>query len=552
MKLATSIAIWLAALLVAGLLVYRMVRRRPIVVRGRVSRRAIRIAAVVMVALGIGVASVDAQHQPAQNKQAPAPDKPVNNNANAAEPAGPRPEPLRLTERRQADAEPANADQQFLRDYAQHLSTNADPGEAARFTHGILYYEWAHFHKPRNELDGWNEGIAKTYRESPGLVAVIIDALRQTRDPQHQPPPGYSAQDIADALDEVFTPERLHPRLNAYLWGKLMALPAPKTELEAEAFALALYGVHRNARTIHAIIRAERDTGVNGLFGTLATPQPRGWMSKAGPSQREREQMERFRQMTLAEAKKLAAVVRKYRDDEDAGAWDSDGLVLLRLAEDSSAVQVVRPDSMAWMGAALDTRLTRLDLIRTGPDGGRLVSDWLGEITLPANATLRMIDLPNLLTDAQRERVQQLIDQTKTNAKKAWDVRDRAWNSPDDRAARESAEAGTLLLERHLPLVYPQLREAVNAPPIGSAWIGHAKTHKGAEPFFFPGDPIFTAPEGTYALRLITQLYDESVFLSPNGIVEPYGYAPKPMRFDTEDERERPVRPGGFDRLDGF
>ena len=52
MKLLATITIWLLAVLLAGLLILRLVRGRPTLVRSAVGRRAIRIAAMVLVFTG--------------------------------------------------------------------------------------------------------------------------------------------------------------------------------------------------------------------------------------------------------------------------------------------------------------------------------------------------------------------------------------------------------------------------------------------------------------------------------------------------------------------
>ncbi|MFN3166654.1 MAG: hypothetical protein ACE37H_06275 [Phycisphaeraceae bacterium] len=557
MKLLASIVAWLLACVLAGWVVYRLVRRRPVVLSGRLSgrlgRRAIRVAAVVMVALGLSAALSDHATPPAQAQQPAEPSKgdgPANENqGHRAAPADASPAPLPETAKRQADPGPART-ARFLEDYARHLTEfGANTGSAARFAHELLYYEYATREQRDPVRQQWIESLRKHYAELPGLLAVITDAIRQHSNHRAPPPgPAYSADDISKALDEVYTPDRLHPAINAYLWGKLMALPAATDDAQAEAFALALFRVHRNARTLHAMIRAERDTGVAGLFGALVNENARAWMSKAGPSKADIQRMHRLNALTLTQAKKLAAVVEKYRQDEDAGAWDREGAVLLSPAEGSAAIQLVRPDATAAMGTTQPTRITRLDLIRTGPQGGRVVSDWLGEIALPANATLRVIDLPGLLTEAQTTRVKQLVEDVKTNATRAWELRTRQWKTAEDRAPRESAEAGLLLLERHLPLVYPALREATNTPPIGDAWLNYAVSPRGVgEVYPSTIHDLAYAPDGTQGLRLITRLYDESVFLTAEGVVEPYGYAPKPLTLEPDEpgeDPERPRRPG--------
>jgi hypothetical protein len=559
MKLLASIAVWLLACVLAGLVIYRLVRRRPVVLSGalggRIGRRAIRVAAVVMVALGLSAALSD--HAPSL-AQAQQPAEPANANpGDRAAPAEALPAPLPETAKRQADPGPART-ARFLEDYAKHLTeSGASAGSSARFVQQLFYYEYATREQRALVRQNWIENLSKHYAESPGLLAVITDAIRRHGNPRAPVPgPAYSADDVAKALDEIYRPDRLHPAINAYLWGKLMALPTPTDDAQAEALALALFRVHRNARTLHAMIRAERDTGVAGLFGAMINDNARAWMSKAGPSKADLERMKKLNALSLAQAKKLAAVVEKYRQDEDAGAWDDEGVVLLSPAEGSGAVQVVRPDATAVMNATHPTRITRLDLIRTGPQGGRVVSDWLGEIELPANATLRVIDLPGLLTEAQSARVNQLVDDVKTNAAQAWALRAKQWKTAADRALRESAEAGLLLLERHLPLAYPALREATQAPPVGDAWLNYAATARGVVQAY-PANihQLDDSPDGTQGLRLITRLYDESVFLTAEGVVEPYGFAPQALTLEADppiEDQARPQRHDAFGPADEF
>lgn len=377
MKIVVSIVLWSAALLLAVWVLYRLVRRKPMLLHGRVARRAIRVAAVVMVALG-------ANRLPAQP----------------------------------ADTGRAHDQPQATDELAPEVLL-----EVARDVRELLFQE-----DPANWYRAWlseDRSRVPDAEAAPHLRRVLDHAAARAQgDPPDDP---LSAQTIARALDEMRRDAKLlNEPLNLLLWHELSALPAPEDADEAAMLAAAMGRVRDNARMLNTLTRAAAQTGVS-----LRNTNPQGWRSKAGPRPRDYD-------VAAEDVEAFVEAVQSLYATSDTGLWEREGVVQLTPVDAGGDVALIRQRQSLAMEAGETYRVGRLDLLQTGETGGRLHSTWLGDIELPTNATLRLSDLPALLDDAARERIDEAIAQ----------------------AARGDEDA-LLLIERHMPLCVEQVVDAI-------------------------------------------------------------------------------------------
>ena len=348
MKLLVSITLWTTALIFAAWVAYRLIRGKPMLLHGRVGRRAIRIAAVVLVGLGL-----HRTHATAQPETSGQPDHP--------EVAGQPSEMQEVPEALLALAE----DVRLLLLQEQRELSNV--------------------HK---------KSVATALEQSPSLRLVLEHRNRHMDSDEGAP--RIDVHTIYRAASEIQSHAALFSEpLNTLLWHELQALPAPR-ENEAELYAAALRGIQENARMLNTLIRARAQAGVQ------LRANPRAWQSKAGP------RPDDF-QVTQEDSDAFVDAVARLYPTSDTGLWGQEGRVMISVDANGGVLELIRRGHISLLEPGMNCLIGRLDLLRAGDEDVELRSDWLGVIRLPANQTFRTADLPVLLEDAARQHIEEAI-----------------------------------------------------------------------------------------------------------------------------------------------
>jgi hypothetical protein len=92
----------------------------------------------------------------------------------------------------------------------------------------------------------------------------------------------------------------------------------------------------------------------------------------------------------------------------------------------SPAPTLIRGGRTRDLPANESTRFGRLDLLRTGDKPAVIQHDWLGKIELPPNKLISVWDLPNLLPDTAKQKIDQaVVDALRNNSEDAADQLER-------------------------------------------------------------------------------------------------------------------------------
>lgn len=433
MKLFATLTIWVLAVLLAGLLILKLLRGRPVLVRSAVGRRAIRIAALVLVFTGTsGLVGGKAAGQGAEQAPRAEGDKPA---------AEPQPIPATMTE---------------LLDALLTVYTEASlGGTTGRHIAQLLAYHDGAI--TLDQLSADEKRITALQSSAPHLYRVI-----QTQTPRLDLPVPDDAEPIdmdwatlRRATQEANAPSLLHPGVQALLWRQSQSMKVDGEE-DAKHLSWVLSELKAQTRVYHTLTRALAQARVAPM-----RQDQHAWASKAGP------RPDRTIRIIEAQMPTIRQAVIELYPVTTAGLWDDEGVFLLASNDPHRPVimsVVEHRDTVLF--PQLETRFGRLDLLYTLEKGGRISTPWLGEIELPANATLRASDLPPLLSDASRAKIAETI----------LAVLDRPEVQFDDDVvapAETAAQAAAVQLERHLPLVAPMLAEAIREHPeaYGSATL---------------------------------------------------------------------------------
>ena len=358
MRWIAILLLWVAAVVVAVVILRRVRRGKPVVLIGRWSPRLVRMIAVVLVVLGTG-------------------DEAVTPEAHAA--------PVRLPVPTGGEL-PAT----ITAETAQVWLVENQP--VTRFHVGRRHLlQGAAGHK----LAANDRALANYYAgRLPEKVRAMLLADVQAHADGKAIPPTTDAE-LLTALDELEKAGRFDHALNAYLWRKADGTPKDPAE------RIKLFDrVRRHARVTDALLRA---------YGQVkpVMQHPRAWASKAGP----RPEDYRAEQAAVADVLKVAARVLLTTDE---GTWKRDGVVQLKPVAGSPAPVLVRAGSERALPADEPTRFNRLDLFKTGDKPATVEHDWLGKIELPTNRLLSARDLPDLLSKAAKEKLDQTVHQALT------------------------------------------------------------------------------------------------------------------------------------------
>lgn len=429
MRWFSATALWLLAGAISLAVLWRLFRGRKVLLRGRYSPQLVRRIAILLVVLGVGAekasplaAAGDAPPKPSAVPQAPLPQAPL---PQADEEELPRTLTVAVIGQWLSHQQPtspwSSLKQELARREPSGLSVQAsDPAVARTLA----------------------DGMPEKFRI---LIRAHLDALDARK-----PPPAPTPAELLGILDEMESAGYYDHWLGAYLWRRTesLAIGAGSSAKEKEELFTRL---HRHARTTNSLLRAQ--ARIKPLL-----LRPRAWMSKAGPSLWERQQMAAL-SVSTAEVRGAA---RALYPQSDAGTWEKDGLAQLSIAKDSAPLTLIRGGKRQALSAGQEIRVGRLDLLQVpqGPAPVELTSAWLGRLAIPAGSTLSVWELPKYFSAEARARITQHLAE--------------AMSGNEDVANQ---------IERHLPLVHTLLRTELRQKP---------------------------AAKGAPRLRLILSLFDDT------------------------------------------
>lgn len=376
MRWLTVLLLWVAAIVVAVVILRRVRRGKSVVLTGRWSPHLVRMIAVVLVVLGGG-------------EEWPTPE------ASAA----PTKLPIRGVDDELPKSLTAYAVQSWLAYHEEGSHFRQSQREVARAL-GSAKLSGA-------ELEKAMKHAATASERLRALVRADLIAIAQGKVPSRP-----AAIDIRAALDELEKAGQYDHHWNAYLWRK-----SATAEFADDAARVDLYARFRqHARITDALIRARAQVR------PIMQP-PRAWMSKAGPRPEDRRTIDAY-QASLTDMLRVAAELLPATDE---GTWKRDGVALIRPVKDSTAPVIVRGGRDRVMPADESSRFGRLDLLKTGDEPAMIVHDWLGKIELPANRLVSVWDLPKLLPDAAKQKLDEAVnDALKTNSEESADRLERS------------------------------------------------------------------------------------------------------------------------------
>jgi hypothetical protein len=348
--------VWLMAIALGVVVIWRLRRKERVLLRGRWSPALVqRVAAVVVVITGMGLGGLpEAGAQEAPN--------PKKGPLDLAEDRLPTLSPQALAGYRRATGKDSRI-QAFKAAFAPIEGTKGSVDAQALATAQAAARS---VHAPLRSLvtaDLTARGAGRPLSPvEPAKVVAAIDAL--------------SGQGVFD------------PWIAGYLWR----LTSRRTEPIGRAADVALFArLRRYARLSNVLIRAR---------GRIKAAQfePRAWMSKAGPSRELRQRESRIRMQLLGAAKALWPTT-------DTGTWERDATLDLNLPAGSTLTLLRGSGGQTPKGTL---RLTRLDLLRSAA-ALDVEHAWLGTIRLPARRVFSVWELPALLSKEQRGRVKAVV-----------------------------------------------------------------------------------------------------------------------------------------------
>lgn len=371
MRWLTVIVLWLVAV-VAALVILRRVRRgKPVVLAGRWSPRLVRMIAVVLVIVGAG-------------EEARPP------HAGAA--------PAKLPIRTDDDQLPPT----FQASTIQAWLTLQQEG--GRYDHAkkILAQTLAADKPTKEQL----EAAVRQAGTLPEPLQKVVKADLAARGEGKAAKP--TAAELTAALDGMEKYGRFDHFWNAYLWRQSAAVDvADRIELYAR--------FRRHARITDALVKAHAQV-------RPVMQAPRAWASKAGPRPGDMPLIRAY-ETSLADMLKVAGEVLPATDE---GTWKRDGVVLLKPVAGSPAPKLIRAGKERVLPEDESTRFGRLDLLKTGDKPAVVAHEWLGKIELPANRLISVWELPDLLPDAAKQKLDEtVLDAMKTNSEEAADRLER-------------------------------------------------------------------------------------------------------------------------------
>jgi hypothetical protein len=351
--------LWLLAASLALMVLWRMYRGKPVVLRGRWSPRLIRMVAIVLVVLGVGV-----------GKSRPAPVEPAD----------------AKTAKNEEESLPPTLTPELVGTW---LTVQAQGSHWSQFKSAFVQYQQAPGKADAQAVKS-AESMARSLPAKFGAL-VLADLQAVSKD---KAPPAPTLTALIAALDELEKLGYYDHWASGYLWRKASAADAGSKQL-SELYAR----LYRHARVTDTLIRAQ--ARVKPLLLS-----PRVWMSKGGPREPEKQQLAKYKE-SLAET--LAAARLLYRTS-DAGTWERDGVALFTVARGSAPFTLVRGGKRQALEEGQSFRFGRLDLIETAADKPVVLEHaWLERVTLPQGRLVSVWSLPECLSDEARGKVKQTV-----------------------------------------------------------------------------------------------------------------------------------------------
>ena len=373
MRWIAILLLWIAAVVLAVVILRRVRRGKPIVLTGRWSPRLVRTIAIVLVVLGTN-------------------EKDGTREVGAA--------PAKLPIRESGDELPKAIQPYTVQLWIVEHQENGPLAQGRRAIVRALAGK-----KPTDGDAATAQGLVN--RLPAKLMAIVQAEL--TAAVVGKPAPVATNAELLAALDEMEKAGRYDYFWNAYVWRKSAASTDPAGRVELFAH------VRQHARVTDALIRAHAEVK------PLMLPA-RAWMGKAGPPAG-------FIGGTYAVETALPDIVKVANDvlpTTDEGTWKRDGVTLLRPVAGSPAPRLVRTGKDRELAADESTRFGRLDLLRTGEQAAVVELDGLGKLDLPANRLVSVWELPDLLSDAAKQKLDATVHEAlKSNAEEASDRLER-------------------------------------------------------------------------------------------------------------------------------
>jgi hypothetical protein len=348
--------LWALAALLAAAVLWRLYRGKNIVLRGKWSPRIIRMVAIILVVLGVGV-----ERAPTA-PVTPTPDKTRTDAKSDDLPASVTTTTIHQWLLLQTPVRTENYWMLLKQDLTQKLLA---PGESDPAV------------KP-----------AMPSNVPPALAAVFkadLEAVAAKKEP-----PRLDAKAILTLYDQLEADGFYDHWLNAYLWRKTATGDAKQL---AEIYAR----MYRYSRVTDALIRANGEVKPYMLGARV-------WMSKGGPRPADLRKEEQTMAAMLDAAKKLYPAM-------DGGTWKRDGIAVLSVAKDSPGPTLLRAGRKQPLPSGETVRFGRLDLLET-PAGDKpviLEHAWLGPITLPPNRVLSVWQLSGLLSEDGQKKLRKAV-----------------------------------------------------------------------------------------------------------------------------------------------
>jgi hypothetical protein len=371
MRWLTLLLLWAAAVIVAVVILRRVRRGKPVVLTGKWSPRLVRMIAVVLVVVGA-------------NEETRTPE------ATAA--------PAKLPVRSSDDELPKSVNPSTIQMW---LTIHNEDGP---FTPGRRFLIQA---LGGRKLVGRDESVARDHARflGPKMQALLTADLAAIADGKAVPK--VAAADIRAALEDLEKDGRYDHYWNAYLWRKTATAEFPDADSRIQLYAR----FRQHARITDALIRAQAQVK------PLMQP-PRAWGSKAGPRPEQLQAMRTY-ETSLTD---MMTVAREVLPTTDEGTWKRDGVALIKPVAGVEAPVMIRGGKQRVVPTDESTRFGRLDLLKTSDKPATIVHDWLGKIDLPAGRLVSAWDLPKLLPDAAKQKLDETVHEAlKNNSEEATD-----------------------------------------------------------------------------------------------------------------------------------
>jgi len=364
MRWFTLLLLWAAAIVVAVVILRRVRRGKPVVLTGTWSPRLVRMIAVVLVVVGTeeGTRTPEAVAAPAKLPVQSADDE-LPKSVNAAT-------------------------------IQMWLTIHNEDGPFAPGRRALVQALGG------RKLAGRDESLARDHARflGPKMQTLLTADLAALADGKAVPK--VAAADIRAALEELEKNGRYDHYWNAYLWRKTATAEFADADSRIQLYAR----IRQHARITDALIRAQAQVK------PLMQP-PRAWGSKAGPRPAELQAMRTY-ETSLTD---MMTVAREVLPTTDEGTWKRDGVALIKPVAGVESPVLIRGGKERVLPADESARFGRLDLLKTGDKPAAIAHDWLGKIELPANRLVSAWDLPKLLPDAAKQRLDEIVQDALTN-----------------------------------------------------------------------------------------------------------------------------------------